>query len=436
MRSKEFLVVGWAVYFAIGLGSAAFAADRTPIPTRTTAIAEPEFLNLDAALLAADTDNIDLIRARLAVKAAQANLRIADTAPNPNLNLNAVQIRPSQIGVLPANRLVDTIVSVDLPLERGGKRRARVGQAQALIDAAHGDLSSARRDMREAVFDAYYDLKAAEQRADLLAATAGSYAESQRLARTQLRAGSLPGGDLATQEVEASRAATDAAQALIDLHAARLALAILIGRDTSADAIHTNAQWPDGPPAANDTPAELLAMQRPDVLAAQARVDAARRNLDSAHAQRHPDVTVSAQYERSPDPLGVGNSVGFGVSVPLPIRNGYSGEVDAASTALTQAETEVRKAITLATAEISIARQTLSEVTQLRDHIEQVQLPAARKAASVAEFAYAHGASSLLDLLNARRSLRAVELGAIDARAAQAHAIARLVAAETTGDDQ
>jgi cobalt-zinc-cadmium efflux system outer membrane protein len=52
----------------------------------------------------------------------------------------------------------------------------------------------------------------------------------------------------------------------------------------------------------------------------------------------------------------------------------------------------------------------------------------------VAEFAYTNGATSLLELLDARRSLRAVELGAVDARADEAHAIAQLQAAETTGE--
>lgn len=426
-----------AACVTMALSPAWAAAPASPAdPALARSASESELLSLDAALAAAASDNIDLLRARLALKTAQANLRAADTAPNPNLNLNAVQIRPSQIGVLPVAQLVDTIVSVNLPLERGGKRRARVGQARALIEAAQGDLSSARRDMREAVFDAYYDLKAAEQRAQLLDAIALSYAHSQRLAKAQVRAGALSGGDLATQTVEASRAATDAEQARIDLRAVRLGLATLIGRDTTADQLATNADWPDGQVASGGTPAELLALQRPDVLAAQARLDAARRNLDGAHALRHPDVTVSVQYERSPDPLGVGNSVGLGLSVPLPIRNAYHGEVDAASTALTQAEAEVRKATARATADITIARQTLEQATRLRDVIELEQLPAARKAASVAEFAYSHGASSLLDLLNARRSLRAVELGAIDARAAQAHAIARLAAAETTGDDK
>lgn len=410
-------------------------AQTAPVAVSDTA-ADRMTLSLDAAMASAETDNIDLIHARLALRTAQANLRAADTAPNPNLNLDAVQIRPSLIGRAPFNEISDSIVSFDLPLERGGKRRARTRQAQALIDAAQGDLASAQRDMREAVYDAYFDLKAAEQRSSILNAIASSYADSQKLARTQQRAGALSKGDLSRQAVEASRAQTDAQQAVIDLAAAQSALATLIGRDGEAAALTTAGDWPDAPAGGTAEPAGLLALRRPDVLAAQARVEAARRNLDGAHALRYSDVTVSMQYEHAAGDIGVGSSVGVGVSLPLPIRNRYSGVIDAAGTAVVQAEADARKAAAVAAAEIVLARRTLVQSADRRRAIEDTQLPSARKAASVAEFAYSNGATSLLELLDARRSLRAVELGAIDARADEAHAIAQLRAAETTGDDR
>ncbi|MBF7010346.1 TolC family protein [Novosphingobium resinovorum] len=404
------------------------ALAASPAPSQQTAF------SLDAAMAAAETDNIDVIRSRLALKTAQANLRIADTAPNPNLNLSAVQLRPGRIGRRPLDSVADTVVGIDLPLERGGKRQARTGEARALIDAAEGDLASARRDMREAVYGAYFDLKAAEQRSAILSAIAASYADSQHMAHTQEHAGSISRGDLSRQAVEASRAKTDAQQAAIALQVARLGLATLIGRERDAPDIATSGDWGDAPAAASTEPADLLALRRPDVLAAQSRVEAARRSLDGAHALRHPDVTVSMQYEHAMDDLGVGSSVGVGVSVPLPVRNRYSGEVDAAGTALVQAEAEARKAAAVATAEITIARQSLSQASERRREIEERQLPAARDAAGVAEFAYTNGATSLLELLDARRSLRTVELGAVDARADEAHAIAQLQAAETTGE--
>lgn len=391
-------------------------------------------ISLDAALALAENTNIDVIRARLAMKAAQANLRIADTAPNPVFSVNAVQIRPSQIGALPYGQLVDTVARIDLPLERGGKRRARTAAANALVTAAQDDLGSARRDMREAVYDAYFDLKAAEGRVKILQGIARSYADGMVLAGKQQRAGALSNGDLARQNVEAARARTDAIQSITQWHAAQLTLGTLIGQETQSDMLATAAEWPV-PDTPKEQMADLIAMHRPDVLAAQARTEAARRNLDGARALRHPDVTVGVQYERAGGDIGAGNSVGLGVSLPLPVRNRYVGEGEAAATALVQAEAEERKAISVATADIMIARQALQESTDRRREFDETQLPAARKAAEVAEFAYAHGATSLIELLDARRSLRAVELGAIDARSDEANAIARLRAAETTGDE-
>jgi len=55
-------------------------------------------------------------------------------------------------------------------------------------------------------------------------------------------------------------------------------------------------------------------------------------------------------------------------------------------------------------------------------------LPVARDVAQRSEFAYSRGATSVLDLLDARRSLKSVELDAMQARADAAKAWARRAA--------
>ena len=108
----------WWVAVACSLPVTSFA-QAGPSTADQAAVSK---LTLEAAMLAAENDNIDVLRSRLAVRTAEANRKIADTAPNPNLNLSAVQIRPNLIGTRRVDQIADTLVSVDMVLERGGKR--------------------------------------------------------------------------------------------------------------------------------------------------------------------------------------------------------------------------------------------------------------------------------------------------------------------------
>ncbi|MGZ5067796.1 MAG: TolC family protein, partial [Usitatibacter sp.] len=61
--------------------------------------------------------------------------------------------------------------------------------------------------------------------------------------------------------------------------------------------------------------------------------------------------------------------------------------------------------------------------------------PIAREVADSAEYAYRRGASGVLDLLDARRSVKAVELDELQARAEAAKAWARREAALESFED-
>lgn len=394
-------------------------------------VADHQPVSIEEALAAGARANIDVSSARNAVRTAQAAVRSADTAPNPTLSVNIVSFRPNRVGQLAADRISDDIVRLDFPIERGGKRRARVGAAQAGLIAATADVADTGREVQEQINNAFYGLMAAERRLALFSTIAESYRTSQVLGERRLKAGAIAGGDFARQRVETLRAQTALAQAQNERRDAQLALAVLIGRERDAAGLETAGDWPNVADVQAIDP-DMLADRRPDVVAAFARVDQARRQLDSAHALRHPDVTAGLQLEN--DPNGVGSSVGFGFSIPIPVRNQYRGEVAAASTGVNQAEALAAKARAVALAEIVIARRTVETASSRRAEFDTQQLPAARKAAQTAEFSYAQGALGLLDLLDARRTLQSVELAAIDAHNDEALAIARLRAAESSGE--
>ncbi len=419
-------------FAAIGL---AFWASRA---SASEPLIIPQSISIEQALSAGAQANIDLTSARNAARIAQAGLQSADTAPNPTFSVNIVSFRPNRLGRLAADRISDDIIRIDLPIERGGKRRARVSAAQAGLQAASADIADTGRQVKGQIINAFYDLMASERRLTLFSTIADSYRASQVLGDRRLRAGAISGGDLARQRVETLRAQSALSQSQNERRNAQLSLAVLIGRERDAARLETTGDWPT-PALAELFDADLLADRRPDVLAAFARVEQAQRQLDGAHALRHPDVTAGVQLEN--DPNGVGSSIGFGVSIPIPVRNRYRGEVMAATTGVGQAEALAAKARAVALAEIQIARSALETATSRRLEFDAQQLPAARKAAQTAEFSYSEGALGLLDLLDARRTLQSVELASIDAHNDEANALARVQAAEssdseTSGDQQ
>lgn len=383
---------------------------------------------------AAAAANIDVALARGAVRGAEAGIRQADVAPNPTLSLNAVSIQPRRIGGSAIQDNTDSILRLDELFERGGKRRLRVAAARADLDAAQGGLGDAVRTRTQAAESAFFDLLAAQQRVALFERIGGTYARSVEIAERRLKAGDIAGGDLARQGVDLIRSQTQLARARSALRDAQLALGVLIGREGDAATLSATADWPAPADPNAGLPAETLAERRPDVIAANARAEAARQRLGLARSERVRDVSAGVQLEN--DTRGYGQTFGLGIAVPLFWGNRFTGDIEAAGVDVAQAESVAARARTVAAADIANARRAAAEAGERLRQIDGALLPQARRAAETAEFAYGRGALSLIDLLDARRTLESVELEALDARDDFATALSALRAAQTTDQPQ
>jgi cobalt-zinc-cadmium efflux system outer membrane protein len=173
--------------------------------------------------------------------------------------------------------------------------------------------------------------------------------------------------------------------------------------------------------------------QRTDVRAARARVAAAQASRDLARAGRTRDVTVGVQFEHYPasaaNPQGSGNSVGVAVQVPLFVRYAQQGEIRGAEAALDAATENLDKVRQAARADVAGARAKADAAARRAVRYDRDILPATRRAADDAEFAFAHGALGVMDVLDVRRAWRAAQLDALAARADLAKALAALDAA-------
>ncbi len=392
------------------------------LPTRELTLPAAEALLLD--------NNREIRRARRAIEQAEADIMIAGQKPNPQLGVALQNLNRSRgigAGGL-RDKTVDTIVGVSQMIERGGKAELRVAAAQSLADASQGDFGETVRTQLLALRSVYYETLAAQEKLAGASENARLYEASVAAAALRLRAGDLSGADVARIRVDAARARNDVTAVAADLARARLALAVLIGAETDATAFFAVSAWTSTD--ASTPTSEDQVMRRPDVRAGAARVAAADRLRDLARSLRTRDISVSAQFEHWPasdaNPVGTGNSFGVGVSLPLFLRHSYEGEAARAQADWYAARDEFDRTVALARVEIARSRADLDAARERRNRIDTDLLPQARKSADAAEFAFRNGAIGVMDLLDARRTLRAIEIEATVARADHARALAAL----------
>ncbi|HEY4374615.1 MAG TPA: TolC family protein [Burkholderiales bacterium] len=400
-------------------GQAAFAQSAPDLHALTLPAAE--------SLMA--SKNRDISAARRALDQAAADVKVAGQPPNPQLTLGVGSYNP-QLGIGSGNarsKTVDSSVRVDQLIERGNKLGLRVDNAKGLEAAAGQDLNDTGRQQLQAVRSAYYDLLAAQEKVTAAEDSAALFGKTVDAAQLRQRAGDLAVADVSRVRVDALRAQNDARSAQADLSRARLTLGYLIGADAQSAEIRAVTPWPvlTQPQAASN---EALVDRRPDVRAAQLRVDAADKARELAQAQRTRDVSIGAQYDHYPvsdaNTLGTGNTFGISISVPLFLRNNSEGTIARAQADWYAARDNLDRVRASALSDVLRARSDLESAAERLRRFEGDVLPAAQKSADSAEFAFRNGAMAVMDLLDSRRTLKAVLIDAANARADYAKALA------------
>ena len=382
--------------------------------------------------------NREILAAKRAVEAAGADRLAAAARPNPVVSINTSSISTNPgIGRGPLNdKRVDTVFRIDQPFERGNKRELRMDAAEGLERAAQGDSQDVLRQQLAQLRTAYFEVKQAAERVAILAETAELFTRTLNASQLRLKAGDLAQADVARVQVDQERAQNDARAAQADLARARQSLAYLIGEDARAEALQASDPWPPAErldAADVDRAIERYVESRPDVHAARARVAAAEKLRDLARSQQTRDITVGAQYERFPGSLPA-DSIGFGISFPLFTGYDFSGEIRRAEVDRYSALDALERVRVVAGNDIRRAASDLRAAADRLSRYDASLLEAARRSAQAAEFAFERGASSVLDVLDARRTLRAVQLEALAARVDHARALAAWRASQTTAE--
>ncbi|HKG92501.1 MAG TPA: TolC family protein [Gemmatimonadaceae bacterium] len=345
--------------------------------------------------------------AQARVSAARGSRRSAGALPNPVVTYQVENAAfPGQS--VPAGTERETQTFLTLPLEPLYQRWPRVRQADEEVRAAEAAFTSTRRQVALDAARAYYRVALAQVSVATAEEVRAGLVRLEQYNRARVTEGAAPEGDYIRVQVELARAETDVALEGVELARARAELAPYLGapavtsmaQDSLAVAVPTTLDPGAALPALEELTGRAR-RSRPDILAAQARAAAARADVRYQRALTVRQVGATFGSKR----VAGENTMLAGLSLPIPLFDQNRGEVQRASGDRLAAEQELAWVERTAVAQLQAAYEATRRLTDQVAALQGSFLSRAEESRRIALAAYEEGAASLLQVLDASRTL-------------------------------
>ena len=388
-------------------------------------------LTLAQAQQLALRNNADFRIAQAQAEAALGQLRVVREFPNPVAGYSIGKINTDgRSNATTAGRgfwakSYDSIFSLSQLIELG-KRGVRRTSAEAGARSAEALRDDTRRLLLQSTGQLYFAALEAQQEVRVLGASAASLRKQAAIGSTRLHAGDIAATDQAQIEIAAAQLDLAATSAGTSARIALVTLETLLGYSAPrgetqlADSLDNAAHLPAS--SDNET-----AVRRPDLVAAQAALEKNEADLILQRRATLPDLTLALQYEHQPPDQP--NTVGVGLSFPLPLWNRNRGNILTAQAARNQAQAQLDKVRTQVAADIATARAACEEARIRVDAYLSDLEPKSASIVRTVEYAYDKGGASLVELLTAERNDNDIRLATARAQADAASAALSLAAA-------
>ncbi|MCG5260516.1 TolC family protein [Cupriavidus gilardii] len=353
--------------------------------------AEP--LTLDAALALAAAGNFSLSAAAREVDATEGAILQARTFRNPEV---AVAVEDTR------RETRATTAQVNLPIELGGKRAARISAAERGRDVAQAQWRSTQADLRATVIAAFFGVLVAQERVRLASASVEIARKGADAAARRVAAGKVSPLEETRAAVEQANAELELADASAELQSSRQALAALWG---NAAPQFTEVRGDLDALPSRPAPEQLLSALEDSPLLHTSRLEVGRRQalVDVERSRRYPDITVSLGTRR--DNEANRTMPVLGVAIPLPLFDRNQGNLyesirraDKAADELLAERIRLANALQQASNELAVSRTSAQT-------LKSTVLPAAERAFDAARRGFEAGKFDFLNVLDAQRTL-------------------------------
>jgi cobalt-zinc-cadmium efflux system outer membrane protein len=356
--------------------------------------------------------NPELAAYNYELRAAEARILQAGLRPNPELSLDIEN--PTGSGPYKSGDQMENTLTLSQLIELGGKRPARISEAEAGRGVIEREYQVKRVEVLKATTLAFIDALAAQRRMELSEEVMKVSGDAVALTEQRVGIGKANAVEAIRAKVAVSSARIEVEQARRDLGIARGHLAAQWGaRKADFGTVRGDLDRHQPGPSLQTLRQRLLG--NPDLARWTAEREKREARLAKEQTLARPDLTVRA----GPRMEGKGDDATFvlGFSLPLPLSNRNQGNIAEARANLAKLDEEKRAAEARAFAALNEAYQKLTGASREIEILEESVIPGAQDAEKQLNDGYAAGRFTQFEVLDARRTLNAARVQQVRALA-------------------
>jgi outer membrane protein, heavy metal efflux system len=383
-------------------------------------------ISLDDAIQMALRHNHNILAARTTIQQNEAEEITANLRPNPVV-LSDWQFlpifQPSQFSADYLDNIAQFDLGVSYLFERGKKRQHRLRAAKDATAVTRSQVADNERSLTFSVAAEFINVELAESTLALATQDLKSFQNTVDIGEARYKAGDIGEGDLLKIKLQMLQFQTDVSAAQLARVQGLSDLRQLLGYESIAPDYDVAGTFDYQPVKGNLDDFRATALSnRPDLRAAQQGVTAANSQHALQQAIGKRDITGEINYTH----LGYLNDISLFGQMQMPVFDRNQGEIARAAFAVTQAQEQERFSNGQVLTDVRDAFENLRTNDQVIGLYRSGYLDEAQQSRDISEYAYRHGAASLLDFLDAERSYRATQLAYRQALASYLGALEQL----------